>query len=196
MYSIRINKPSTFFSASPDIFIWDSDWEPFYWHDNKERHINFNLPIGQYYSNVKVRKLPVFMPYPHGPIPGLPKGFLQAVRVFPHPNPNKATISLQKRFIIADPKYFYHKYKPLQVFTVGHELMHYRFHSKTPAQRKNRYIHEHIERQCDDASKNWMLANGYNPTQVSLAIKLLLRGKGRKQCMMMNTTHPRNNNRR
>lgn len=176
--------------------ILDGAGNPFYWHTNKARYINFNLPPGWYYCNVPIKKRSKFKPYKHGRIPKLPKRFLKDLEVFPLENPSKASISLKTRLIFADPKFYYNDYRPLKTFTLGHEVFHYVYHAKNIKERNNPYIREFIEMKCDNASKNWMLANGWNPTQVSLAVKLLLKGKNRKECIKFNTTHPRNKNRR
>ncbi|MGZ4038656.1 MAG: hypothetical protein ACXVPQ_12565 [Bacteroidia bacterium] len=196
MFSFTVHRPSTFFSDSPNVMILDDHKFPFYFHDNKERHINFNLPSGKYYSRVPIKKMPKFVPYNHGRYPRFTDDFLNRVQVYPHPNPNKASISLKRAFILADPKFYYHDYKPLKTFTLCHEVFHRFFHCKHDWQRQNRFIHQFYEKQCDNAAKNWMLAHGWNPTQVSLAAKLLLRGKERRQCISDNATHPRNKNRR
>lgn len=111
-------------------------------------------------------------------------------------NPNKASISLQKCLVIVDPKFYDSIYRPLQTFTLLHECFHQFFHSKTKAQKRNRFIHQHIEKQCDTAASNYMKANGWNPTQISLAVKLLLKGKERKEAIRRQTTHKKNNFRR
>ena len=174
------------------MLILDYEGNPFYWHDNKERHINFNLPVGWYASKYPIKKRRKFKPYGNAPYPTLPKGFLQTVGVSKLRNRNKASISLEKEHIWADPKYFDSWYQPLKTFTLGHELFHKVYHTKTLKERRNPYIRELVEMKCDEASKNFMLANGWNPSQVSLAVKMLLRGKGRKEAIRMATTHPKN----
>lgn len=176
--------------------ILDDQEMPFYWHDNKEHHLNFNLPTGSYYSLVPIKKLHTFKPYGARKYPKLKMSFLSKVRVFPHKNPNKASISLERKFILADNKFFYHDYKPLKTFTLAHEVFHSVYHCKNERERSNRYIHQYYEKKCDEAAKDFMLAHGWNPTQVSLAVKLLLRGQERKDCIRMATTDKHNNFRR
>jgi hypothetical protein len=179
--------------------IYDEDKQPFYWHTNRERSITFNLPIGKYYTpNDLTRKLK-FVPYGNEKYPlfkGKAKTWLKRLKIYSYKNPNKASISLDKGVIIVDPQYYYNKYKPCRVFTLKHEVYHYFFHCQTMAQKENRFIHQHYEKECDNAAKAWMLANGYNPTQISLAIKLLLKGQERKDCMQRMTTDPKNKFRR
>ena len=196
MQKITVHKPSTFFCSSPRIMVLDELKNPFYWHTNTARHINFNLPVGTYYINVPVRKRPVFRPYGNKTYPKLPKSFLRKVRVFEHTNPNKATISLQKHIILADPKFYNHEFKPCMTFTLCHEVFHHKYHAKTPTERNNRFIRDWYERQCDNAARNFMLANGWNPLQVRLACKLLLRSKGRNEAIRQCTTDATNNFRR
>lgn len=176
--------------------VLDSLNNPFYWHDNEARSITFNLPPGGYHCNVPLEKKRHFMPYGHKPYPKLNKAFLRKVQVFPLKNPNKASISLERSIIFADPKFYYNKYKPLKTFTLCHEVFHSVFHSKTRKEKDNPYIHEFIEMQCDTAAKNFMLANGWNPLQVRIAVKLLLRSKNRNNCIHRSTTHPKNGFRR
>lgn len=180
--------------------ILDDKGDPFYWHTNKLRSITFNLPPGKYSTENNITKLPNFQPYGSGKYPGIRnaafQAFLKSLKIYCRENPNKASISLQQRIIIVDPKFYNSPYKPLQVFTLGHEIFHYFFHTKEKWQKANRFIHQHVEKQCDEASAHWMLANGYNPTQVSLAVKLLLKGQERKDCIQEKTTHKKNNFRR
>lgn len=177
--------------------ILDEKGNPFYWHTNKEHSITFNLPVGKYYTENDIKKLLRFKPYGHEKYPKFHNTtFLKDIKLYCEPNPNKASISLSKRVIVVDPKYYKSKYKPLQTFTLCHEVFHYFFHAENAEQKENRFIHEHFEKQCDNAAKAWMLANGWNPTQISLAIKMLLKGQHRKDCMQNMTTHPRNNFRR
>lgn len=196
MEIFKVHKPSTFFSPTPYLMIFDEKGKPFYWHTNTQKHINFNLPPGTYFTEANIKKKWPFKPYGHKPWPKFKPGALSHIKIFSYPNPNKASISLEKGFIIADPYFYNHDYEPLKKFTTLHELFHHFYHAKNDHERKNFYIHEFIEAQCDNAAKNYMLANGYNPTQISLAVKLLLRGENRKQCIRMNTTHERNNFRR
>ncbi len=196
MFSLTVTKPSTFFTSWPDLVVLDNEKNPFYWHDNTEGHINFNLPRGRYSVNVPVQKRARFRPYPHKPYPRFTGTFLKDVQVFPHKNPNKASISLEKRFIMADPKFYYNEYKPLKTFTLCHEVFHKFFHAKNHRERSNRFIREYIERQCDRAARDFMLANGWNPIQVRLACAMLLRGQGRKEAIRQCTTARHNHNRR
>ena len=177
--------------------ILDEKKNPFYWHTNKERDITFNLPPGEYYTKDPIEKLPTFRPYGNEKYPSFRfTNFLSLLKIVPYKNKNKASISLERKLIIVDPKFYYHKYKPLKTFTLCHECFHYFFHSKTKQQKENRFIHQYIEKQCDRAARDFMLANGWNPTQVSLAINLLLKGQDRKDTMRKCTTDPKNNFRR
>jgi hypothetical protein len=195
MKLFKVNSPSTFYTRSPEIVIYDSNQFPFYFHTNTARHINFNLPPGNYYSNVPLTKKP-FKPYGQKKYPRFPKGFLKRINIYKLKNKNKASISLKRSKIYVDPMYHDNPYEPLQTFTLLHELFHHFFHAKTIAEKKNPYIHEFIESQCDDAARNYMLANGFNPSQVRIACGLLLRSKFRNKCIHNTTTHVNNNFRR
>ena len=177
--------------------ILDSVGNPFYWHKNKERSITFNLPVGKYETDNVIKKLPSFRSYGHTKFPKeFDKQWLNNLELKKSKNPNKASITLQRCIIIVDPKYYESPYLPLQTFTLLHECFHYFFHSKTRAQKRNRFIHQHIEKQCDENARNYMLANGWNPTQVLLSIRLLLKGEERKEVMRQLTTDKKNNFRR
>lgn len=177
--------------------IYDEKKNPFYWHTNKERSITFNLPVGKYYTENNLTKQKKFVPYGHEKYPIFRNTtFLRDLKIYSRPNPNKASISLERRIIVVDPKYFNSKYKPLKTFTLCHEVFHFFFHCESAEQKQNRLIHQHYEKECDNAAKAWMLANGWNPTQISLAIKMLLKGQERKDCMQLKTTHPKNKFRR
>jgi hypothetical protein len=191
-----VHKPTTFFTRSTDLIILDSKKNPFYWHDNKEQHINFNLPKGRYYSNVPLTVLEKFEPYGNETYPRLPGHFLRNIKIFPRRNKNKASISLEHKLIFADPKFYFHEYLPTQTFTALHEVFHYKYHAKNARERKNWYIRQYYEKKCDMAARNFMLANGWNPSQVDFAIQNLLDGKERKECIRLCTTDKKNNFRR
>jgi len=172
--------------------ILDDKGNPFYWHTNKEHSITFNLPKGKYSTENKIKKKLLFKPYGHEKYPKFRNTtFLKDLKIYCRPNPNKASISLQQRVIVVDPKYFNNKYKPLKTFTLCHEVFHFFFHSQSIEEKQNKFIHEHYEMQCDNAAKAWMLAHGWNPTQISLAIQMLLKGENRKSCMRDKTTAPK-----
>lgn len=197
MFFFQVHRPTTFFTDRKNLMILDNKGNPFYWHTNKEHHLTFNLPIGKYYTEAPFKELPTFQPYGKEKYPSFKfTNFLRLLSVVPHKNKNKASISLERHLIIVDPKFYYHSYKPLKVFTLKHEVYHKFFHAKNDYERNNPFIHQYIEKQCDRAARNWMLANGYNPTQVSLAINLLLRGKDRKETMRKCTTDKKMNFRR
>ena len=165
----------------------------FYFHYNKEHHLTFNLPPGYYYSYTPLYKQSVFRPYEKRTYPPMAAD-LNNIVLMSRPNPNKASTTARKIkgkiWINADPKYFYHDYMPLKTATLLHELFHSNkgFHLTNEKHRKNYYIHTHIEMKCDDAARNYMLVNGWNPSQVSFAFKLLLSGAPRKNCIANNTT--------
>jgi hypothetical protein len=193
----KVSKPSTFLCKEPNLMIYDNLGNPFYWHTNTTRSITFNLPKGNYSTDNHIRKKLKFIPYGHEKYPIFTNTtFLKNLKIYCRPNPNKASISLERGVIVVDPKYYKSKYKPLKTFTLCHEVFHYFFHCKNNRERQNRLIHQHYEKACDNAAKAWMLANGWNPTQISLAIQMLLKGKERKDCMRDMTTHPKNNFRR
>lgn len=165
----------------------------FYFHYNKEHHLTFNLPPGYYYSYVPLYQERIFLPYEERRYPDM-EADLNAIVLMSHANPNKASTTAKKIrgkiWINADPKYFYHEFLPTQVFTLLHEIFHSNkgYHLTNPKHRANYYIREHTEMRCDDAAENWMLCHGWNPIQISMAGKLLLQGKNRRDCIAKNTT--------
>ena len=155
------------------------------------------MPVGKYETDNSLTKLQTFKPYGNKKFPKFDnKDFMRSLEVFKNPNPNKASISLEQCIIIVDPKFYNSPYKPLKTFTLLHECFHYFYHSKDRKQKANRFIHQHIEKQCDESACYYMLANGWNPTQISLAIKLLLKGEERKEVIRQKTTDKKNNFRR
>lgn len=92
--------------------------------------------------------------------------------------------------VIVDHEFWDHEYKPAQTAILGHEMFHGNFNSNglTERQKKNYFIRQHIEKQCDDAIRNYMLCHGWNPSQISLAFKLMLKGQDRRDCIARNTT--------
>lgn len=195
MKLFKVNKASTFFTASTEVVIYDEKKFPFYFHTNAARRINFNLPPGSYYSNVPLTKKP-FKPYGQKKYPRFRKGFLKRIKVYKVTNQNKASISLKTSQVFVDPLYYDNPYEPLKTFTLLHELFHHFFHAKTKREKRNPFIHQFIESQCDDAARNYMLANGWNPSQVRIACGLLLRSKWRNRCIHNTTTNAKNNFRR
>jgi hypothetical protein len=119
---------------------------------------------------------------------------LNAIVLLNQPNPNKASTTAKKVrgkiWIIADPVYYNHWFLPTQTFTLLHEIFHSNegYHTTSARQRENFFMHEHIEKKCDHAAENYMMVNGWNPIQISMASKLLLKGKRRRDCIQKNTT--------
>ena len=103
----------------------------------------------------------------------LPKNFLSSYTLVVAPNENKASIYPNQKKIVVDTNIAKIKYRPALVFILGHELSHYKYHS-------NGYSNL-MERKCDDESEKYMLACGYNPTQVKLAKEMLLNSDWRKK---------------
>jgi hypothetical protein len=75
-------------------------------------------------------------------------------------NPNKATIFPDKDHIIIDENFSKIQYRPALSFVLGHEISHYRYSD---------------ESKCDLASANFMLGNGYNPSQIKISFDNLFK---------------------
>lgn len=175
--------PCTFFSTDRNIHVMDENKNSFYFHPNREQFINFNLPIGEYYCDNKIKQT-IFNPYEKFIMPYkfiAPSEF----KIVVSPNEKKATISIPKKTITVDPKVAYHKYKPATIFVLGHEIAHTTFGGNI-LNNKGEIVFN-AEKACDNQSKNWMLANGYNPTQIKFAVDLILSSQDRRNCIHNDT---------
>ncbi len=180
---IKINNPITFFSNESPVHILDDKKNLFYYHPNDEHEINFNLPVGIYYTKNKLFER-VFTPYerfkkPFGYIS--PNEFKPIVKT----NIHKATILIPEREIILDPSIAYHKFKPCTDFTICHEIFHTVI-GGTISNSKGEIIFD-AEKPCDDFAKNYMLSFGWNPIQIDYAVKLILNSDSRKNCIHNST---------
>lgn len=174
MFVVINNIPSTFFSDKP-VKVLDEDKNLFYIHPNKEGSIKFNLPVGKYHTGERIFREKYFEPYSLN-FKGFPKGFMEGFKVSVCNNPNKATIFPKQKHIFLDKEIANHKYQPLKVFTLGHEISHC-----LPEGRGIRCNSGEFN-WCDQNSANYMLSVGYNPSQIKLAHRILLDGGHRTEC--------------
>jgi hypothetical protein len=165
MRELIVKEPTTFHSKG-SVHIYDLKKRLFYWHENNEKSISFNLPKGKFYSEGVIYNTFKFIPYPLIPLGVLdysviPKNFLIEAKN----NINKATIYPGENFFYSkiDHKIVNHEFSPVLPFVIGHELHHYFFNDRTV----------NAEKQCDKGSYNMLMQSGYNPRQVYAAQKLL-----------------------
>jgi hypothetical protein len=171
-----VMKPSSFYSNDKPIVIFDEKKYPFYFHPNKLGSITFNLPIGKYYTKSILKEIP-FIPYEKqmNVKPDTDYGFNIS------DNPHKATITPFDKKITVDKKIDSLKYLPAKQFIVGHEIGHTIVGGDRFDSMKNKIFD--AEKWCDRFSENYMLANGWNPTQVKFAKEFILSNVDRKNCI-------------
>ncbi len=152
MKTLTLNKITGFESNACEIEILDFTGERFYFITNdEEKRITFNLPVGVYFTFVEVRELkrPLTYVTPRLPFPEKRISIPPVVDIYEEENPNKASVSTSKHYIVIDPE-FVGSGVPREVFIKFHELGHYKY--KT-------------EWKCDVFSASEMLKRGFNPTQ-------------------------------
>jgi len=175
--------PCTFFSQDSPIEILDDKGNIFFYHPNSDRKINFNLPVGKFQTkNILIQK--DFAPYEKlnpATFSIRPQDFLVVVGK----NPHKATISMKNKTILVDKEIANHKYKPCKAFIIGHEIGHIII-GGSQYDRSGKMVFD-AEKWCDDFSRNYMLATGYNPSQIKIASELMLSDASRKNCIHENT---------
>lgn len=154
---VENERPSSFFVSGP-VKIRDEKKNFFYFHPNPKGKLLFNLPKGRFYTDVPLTR-ETFKPYPTFVLP-LPDHYFghEGMKVYLGTNPCKATITPKERVIKVDEKLSTVEYRPAKVFFMGHEYGHLRF------------IDENI---CDLFACNFMLLNGYNPTQIKTSYEML-----------------------
>ena len=151
-----------FASADKIIRIFDKDKKPFYFFNSVKPLTSFNLPKGTYYSdnNIKVLKEPVKYKITMPKFERNIKRPKVIVWTWGN-NPNKATIVLEKGFVLLDNSW--KNFPPFVVTYIKyHELGHYHFKSEIGA---------------DAYARCMMLKRGYNPSQIGMASRLSLSPK-------------------
>ncbi len=172
--------PSSFYSADKEIKILDDKKNLFFFHPNTEKEITFNLPRGKYFTDNRVGKEKDFIPYPTDGYKGFEKGWEKNIQIFVCKNPNKATI-FPETFpykIFVDEKIARHKFRPLTMFVLSHEVSHINPEGrgiKCNSKEKNF---------CDLNGANYLIAEaGLNPSQITMASKLLYEQGLRGDCV-------------
>lgn len=177
MEIIKVVKPSSFFTIEP-LTILDKNGNYFYVHPNKEGALIFNLPIGIFFTNNKVYQRD-FKAYENSKFDIVQS--LEGYKLTIGENPHKCTINLRTKTILMSPMIFNLKYEPAIRFVLGHEGAH-TIHGGNILKNDGSLVYN-AEAACDNCSKNYMLANGYNPTQIEISTKITLRDFQRRQCI-------------
>jgi len=161
----KINKKTGFRCFDKELLILDKSGIPFYYLKNDNYEFKFNLPVGTYYTNNNLSKLPNSVFYSKPKLKDrynfkkVPNGF----KIIYSNNPNKCSVDLDKHIIIFDYSF---KDKPRfeRDFIKFHELGHYFYSGKG----------QQSEKDCDDFSAFCMIVIGYNPLQIRVASKYSL----------------------
>lgn len=178
-----LSKPCTYFSTDSPIKILDENKNVFFIHPNNENKINFNLPVGSFFTENTLYKR-AFQPYEKFEGTNLTLSDLQKFKTSIGNNPHKASINTINKTILVDRKIANVKYKPLLKFLMLHECKHIEVGG-------NVYDGDRIifdaEKACDAFATNYMLAFGWNPTQIQI-LKEILNDTDRKECIQHATT--------
>ena len=170
MQLLTVNKKSGFATGDVSIRIYTPDGKPCYIVDNYKGRHDFNLPIGQYYTDNNLQRLPapVNFKVPEMPKPNRHEKIPGTLKVFYRDNPHTASINCKKGILIFD-----HKIKDLpkfqQDFIKFHEIAHQYYGGYNIHTQPEEYIQAEIN--CDTFAAICMIAKGYNPTQSFLTVK-------------------------
>ena len=163
---VLINEYKSGFTCSdPLILILDSNGKEFYKKENtsKKGYIHFNLPAGKYHTQNNLHRVS-FRKYD---LPAIPKPNhkkeTKPFKIVFDENPNKCSINTKTGLVIFDNSF---KDQPKYVidFILWHEYAHYFYSGEGQKSEKN----------CDTYAQRQMLRQGYNPSQISIAIATTL----------------------
>ncbi len=168
MREIFISRKGTFLCNEKVINIKDEKGKDFYFFMPKKFPFTFNMPRGKYYTNNKLTRVSFYDPANSINLPPKQKNKIipkkiQELRFSIIRNPSKASIAVDKHFVMIDPQMI-KKTLPEILFILFHEFGHYYYFD---------------EEKCDAYAKKQMLRLGYNPSQISAAINNTL---SNKQC--------------
>ncbi len=184
MKKLIVPKPMTFFSDDRNILILDDKMNYFFGRPNRERNINFNLPVGTFYTENNITPKP-FVPYVQYVPLNLsidPKTF----KLIVEKNKNKATINTGAKTITVDKSIEKNEFKPVQTFIIRHEIAHLK-HGGSRYDGSGKIIFD-AEKACDKSAENFMLSHGFNPMQTDLVKRMMLSNKDRAHCQHYNPT--------
>lgn len=188
-------EPSSFLCEEKNLKVYDERKKIFYVHPNTEKSILFNLPKGKFFTPNRIFREKKFIPYKTF-VSAVDSSQIKGIKVIIRKNPNKATVYRSIKTIVIDNEFANHDFKPVPVFVFAHELHHFTFFPKNEEERKNDLFMLEIEKKCDEGAVNYMLGNGYNPSQIKLAKEIVLSNKHRGKCVDDLTTNKNNNYRR
>jgi len=154
MFKIYVNKISGF-EVCEDIAIYSANLKPFYVKRSNGAKIQFNLPIGIYYSNIDLKPLKQKFEYKKPKLPPFENVLKprKTTLVF-CVNKNKCSIDLPTGIIMLDNS-FRNATRPELEFVIEHEKAHY-FYRGT----------KNSETFCDIMAAYKMIEKGYNPSQL------------------------------
>lgn len=187
MFKIVCKSPRTFFTSDKDVTIRDDKKVFFYYHDNADGSLTFNLPCGVYFTSNNLTEKP-FAPYVKLPEYETPYALDQFKIIVGH-NPHKATITPNKRTILIDRKVANIKYKPALVFMLAHELYHLCI-GGSRYDTTGRMVFD-AEAACDAFAERYMMARGWNHSQITIAKYILLDDENRIKCRPHDTQNLR-----
>ncbi len=156
-----VNKKSGFKTTDKLLIINDSNNNIFYYKENQNGVLNFNLPIGEYLTNNSIQKSNIvnYKTY------YLPRGKFvrrkeRVFKVYFCENKHKCSIDMDTLEIFFDNSF---KQKPKVVidYILGHERGHLFYNGNG----------ETSEQLCDMFSYNSLIDMGYNPSQIYYAQK-------------------------
>ena len=157
MKKVVLNYKTGFESEDSFIDILNENLQPFYEKENINigGKINFNLPIGTYYTNNNLTKLkkPVAYILPYLPPPQKHANEPKKLKIVYCDNPNKCSIDLETGTVFMD-EFISDKTQSERTFVLYHELGHYK------------YLTESL---CDLYAVYKMIELGYNPSQCNTA---------------------------
>lgn len=163
----KVDKKNGFVSDSDLVIILDEHKRVFYFKKRKGPNTRFNLPVGEYflfYGNLKPLPAPV-----RYKIPNLPRPYAYSkkpplkFKIIYCENKNKCSVDISK-----DTIYFDHSFKNYPRFIIQyiirHEKGHYFYRGRG----------QQSELDCDKFAAVSMLESGFNPSQISAAVRFTL----------------------
>lgn len=163
----EVSKKSGFVSKSDVLIILDQNKKVFYFKIKKGKETRYNLPKGNYFlfkGDFEALPKPIVykqmvLPAPYAYTKQPPKRF----KVVFTDNPNKCSVDLKN-----DTVYFDNTFKnyPRYVieYILAHEKGHYFYRGRG----------QKSELDCDKYAAAYMLNKGYNPSQISAAVRFTL----------------------
>lgn len=175
MLPMEVMKPSGFYCEDKTFTIYDVNGFMFYSRKSKERGTHFNLPAGKFTTdspNIVPRSFRIYR------TPALPS----KERNLPTPSkvefkiydtPNKCIVVREKGIwlIVMSPS-LANGQRISKDLAIAHEFGHKYYGGANPVTDFDKYIAS--EMKCDHYAIDYLLRNGYNPSQLNNAEKLTL----------------------